>query len=77
MPAAVELQFKLDKTYDPVEALGDMKRAMEVIRATAQEEKLQKRESEEGQEQEVMVEELLDEAEEEEEKKKNLLVQFT
>ncbi|EKX52452.1 hypothetical protein GUITHDRAFT_133540 [Guillardia theta CCMP2712] len=46
MPAAVELQFKLDKTYDPVEALGDMKRAMEVIRATAQEEKLQKRRAE-------------------------------
>ena len=34
MITAVELALKLDKTYDPVEALGDMKRAMKTMRQT-------------------------------------------
>ena len=38
MIAAVELALKLDKTYDPVEALGDMKRAMKTLRQTNVEE---------------------------------------
>ena len=38
MIAAVELSLKLDKTYDPVEALGDMKRAMKTLRQTNVEE---------------------------------------
>ena len=32
MISAVELALKLDKTYDPVEALGDMKRAMKTMK---------------------------------------------
>jgi|SouAtlMetagenome_1021521.scaffolds.fasta_scaffold145269_2 hypothetical protein len=31
MITAVELALKLDKTYDPVEALGDMKRALKCV----------------------------------------------
>lgn len=47
MITAVQLALKLDRTYDPVEALGDMKRAMKSMRQTAQDD-VQDRKKEEA-----------------------------
>jgi len=47
MITAVQLALKLDRTYDPVEALGDMKRAIKSMRQTTQDD-VQNRKKEEA-----------------------------
>jgi len=43
MISAVELSMKLDKTYDPVEALGDMKRAIKSLQQVCMRERKRER----------------------------------
>ena len=46
MISSVQLALKLDRTYDPVEALGDMKRAMKSMRQTTQDDVQDKKKGE-------------------------------